>query len=403
MASGAVKVASHLYQDALVGRWNSSEAYRHTIVMGNEGRVINRLVTNGDAKSTVEDLAYSKPKEFFLAGAPPRLAIYAHGGLNNEDSSIKRIRTMAPYFKANGIYPLFLTWKTGFLDSFLNILEDSAARIFHRAEGLDDLLDEARRKAEDVLDRTIELACENLGVKAIWSQMKQNAKEAAKKGGGDRGGFLTTSTLKKLLLDFPDLEIHLMGHSAGSIILGHMLDDFPRNGLKVKTLNLFAPACSLDFANIHIQRAVDKKVLDKKDLHIHTLSSKREKDDVVGPYRKSLLYLVSRALEESHKTPLLGMEDIFHAENNNNCWKSNTLAHLKKWQKFYDPEEDYLYITKNEQVVTARQWSDGEIIDLARISSAHGSFDNDVDVIDTTLRRITQKQELDHKVENLRF
>jgi len=41
---------------------------------------------------------------------------------------------------------------------------------------------------------------------------------------------------------------------------------------------------------------------------LFNLTGKMEKDDSVGPYRKSLLYMVSRAFEEERKTHLLGMQ-----------------------------------------------------------------------------------------------
>ena len=41
------------------------------------------------------------------------------------------------------------------------------------------------------------------------------------------------------------------------------------------------------------------------------LSDERELADSVGPYGKSLLYLVSRALEDHHKTPILGMANVW--------------------------------------------------------------------------------------------
>ncbi len=403
LATVARAKGEHDYQDQAVKRWDVSAAYEHSIVMGNDGRVINRLIANENASTTVNDIAYVKPSEFISTSDSPSIAIYAHGGLNDEESSIQRIQTMAPYFKANGVYPLFFTWKTGFLDSLLNILEDSTARIFHRAEGLEDLIEDAKRKALDVLDRTLELACENLGVKAIWSQMKQNADEAAKSGDHDRGAFLLAAGLAKLKSDFPELKIHLVGHSAGSILLGHMLDDLTRHNLKASSLTLYAPACSVNFANRHYIKAAQKGTLNPDDIIIHSLSSQREIDDTVGPYRKSLLYLVSRALEESHKTPLLGMADIFDPEKNIGNWNKKTVSHLKKWQEFFMPQSDNLRIIEQEHIITARKYTGDDPVNLAVIDSAHGSFDNDVDVVDETLRRITGKAKLDHQVENLRF
>ena len=51
-----------------------------------------------------------------------------------------------------------------------------------------------------------------------------------------------------------------------------------------------------------------EQVIDPRRVAIDVLSNANELDDTVGPYGKSLLYLVSRALEPAHKTPILGME-----------------------------------------------------------------------------------------------
>ena len=135
---------------------------------------------------------------------------------------------------------------------------------------------------------------------------------------------------------------------------------------------------------------------------MHLLSDQREKDDTVGPYQKSLLYLVSRALENQHKTPLLGMANAFNkALNDDKNWNRNTISHLKRWQQFW--KDHSLNILDDEQVVTAAEWKNGKIFrEIAKIDSAHGSFDNDIMVVDSTIQRIIGRP-LKHKVENLRY
>lgn len=135
---------------------------------------------------------------------------------------------------------------------------------------------------------------------------------------------------------------------------------------------------------------------------MHLLSDQREKDDTVGPYQKSLLYLVSRALENRHKTPLLGMANVFdNSLNDTKNWNKNTLTHLRRWQSFWGNQG--LEILDDEQVVTAAEWKNSELVrEIAKIDSAHGSFDNDIMVIDQTIQRITGNP-LEHNVENLRY
>ncbi len=395
----------YTYKDKLVRPWDEGKAYDHTVVMGNDGMVINRLVMNNGPVDTVNDIVVAKPAAWFsgLNGAEKNIVLYAHGGLNSEGASIRRIRTMAPYFEANGIYPVFFTWRTGLLESIVSIMDDSVNRLFPHYKGIEDVLAEARERASDILDRTLEVASENLGVKAVWSQMKQNAEASAVKRGNDRGAFLTVKALARLQKEWSGLKIHLVGHSAGSILLGHMLRDCRRNKVRIASCTLYAAACTIDFANRYYIRAIEQNVLKKSDLHLHLLSDARERDDTVGPYRKSLLYLVSRALENLHKTPLLGMANVFDQSKNSDgeTWNKATISQLKVWQKFWGGQA--LHVVDDEQVLTAAEWKNHKIVkETARIKAAHGSFDNDILVVDQTIARILGKP-LEHSVENLRY
>ena len=44
---------------------------------------------------------------------------------------------------------------------------------------------------------------------------------------------------------------------------------------------------------------------------VYILSDEGERDDTVGPYGKSLLYLVSNSFERRRETPLLGMAKLY--------------------------------------------------------------------------------------------
>jgi hypothetical protein len=360
-----------------VAPWNAEEAYRHTVVMGNDGQIINRIVTHADGEACVRDIACDAPLRFLKsASKPPRLVIYAHGGLNSEDASIDRIQTLAPYFKANGVYPLFLTWRTGPAETLSAILDDELKKI-PRPEGeAGDLFERVKETAAEVLDRTVEVLARP-AAKPIWSQMKQNAQASVD---GGRGCTLLADALAALQAQVPQLEIHLVGHSAGSIILGHLLDLLRARKLTAASCHLYAPACTVRFALDHYLPAIDNNVLPSKRMHIHLLSDSNEICDTVGPYRKSLLYLVSRSLESCHKMPILGLQQIFEPKCNPK-WHDTEQATLKTWQKFWLGSGNGLDIVADRQVSTGS---------LGRkIQAAHGSFDNDATTIETTLHRIT--------------
>ena len=374
--TGAPKV-ERANVSAAVTPWTTDEAYRHSVVMDNDGRVISRIVTPEKAAAGVSELVTAAPAAWFKgATRAKRLVVYAHGGLNDEHGSIERIRVLAPYFAANDIYPLFLTWKTGAIETLSDIISDQLKRVPRPDGGVGDLIDRVKDTVIEALDRTIEVITSPV-VKPIWSQMKQNARASADDG---RGGALIAEALEQLTANVPGVEIHLVGHSAGSILLGHLLDLLSQRQLRVASCSLYAPACTVAFALEHYLPAVQANTLPLSALHIHLLSNARELDDTVGPYQKSLLYLVSRALEADHKTPILGLANAFDPAANRE-WHDRVLPPaLPRWQSFWGAANPNLHIVDTVQVSTGPLGK--------QIKATHGCFDNDAATIDATLTRI---------------
>jgi hypothetical protein len=373
--------------DKSAKRWTGDIAYRHMLVMGNNGQPLNRIVSQETAKAASKHVCEERPGKWLAdAKNPKKLIVYCHGGLNSEEASLTRTQIMAPAFQKNGAYPIYITWKTGLQESIGDILTDSAARLpFMKSGGLGDFfkkkLDDARNATLEAADRAVEAACEKLA-KPIWTQMKQNAEASA----ADSAGLhILAESLRKLVKDHPGLEIHLVGHSAGSIIFGHLLTLMRKRKLKAKTLTLYAPACTLGFALKHYKPAIGK-VVAASDVTMNILSDQREQDDnVVKIYNKSLLYLVSRALEVRHKTPLMGMQREWlkwSKQDAERHWGKLGAGEVKSWQTFVKSSG-----LKTPILTKATQVSDG----VEKIPSAHGSFDNDVDVVAATLSRISGK------------
>jgi hypothetical protein len=161
----------------------------------------------------------------------------------------------------------------------------------------------------DWSDRLIEMIAHRPG-RALWREMKgdaQNAFEAQHAG---------AQTLKTFMNAFRSegavpKKIHLVGHSTGAILHAHLLHALHkiRSDFRVETVSLFAPACSIDLFKSHYLPLLSGSSPMIKKLLIYNLNEKLELDDqVAGAYRKSLLYLVSNALEESKERPLLGMQ-----------------------------------------------------------------------------------------------
>jgi hypothetical protein len=377
------------YSHAEVVPWAEDRAYQHSLVFGNDGRPLHRLLEAATADDNLRLVAETCPARWLEAARGRKLAIYAQGGLNDEEASIRRIRVLAPYFEANGIYPLFLTWRTGFAQCLASLLEDRAKSLgidleLQRARGLFDEVGEAILEA---MDRAFEAAAERALAKAVWTQIKQTAEAAASRGGlGTLAGHLA-----RLKQAHGDLEIHLIGHSAGAILLGHLLDRLGTRRTGVRTMTLFAPACTMAFASRHYGKAFSRGMLDPGALALELLSDELELEDSVGPYGKSLLYLVSRALEEVHKMPLLGLaaawtQDAGRPDVFSTARKADISAWLQTWGR-----QPALRLVQDRQVFDGQGW----------IKAAHGAFESDVAVIGRTIERILG-QAPRFKVENLR-
>jgi hypothetical protein len=379
------------YKNGQVQPWTEAKAYRHSLVMGNDGRLLNRLITTERPKDAAVAVCLDQAMQWLKSRNKKRLVVYGHGGLNDEEASITRTQILAPYFEANGAYPIFLCWKTGFGETLKNIIADQLWSRFSaanrtRVEGLGATLGNWRKKFADAKDRTIEVGCEAM-VKPIWSQMKQNADMAALPG---RGIEVLADCLKKLRKKCPDLEIHLVGHSAGSIILGHFLDLCTSDSLPLKSITMFAPACTVRFALDHYAAAIQNEVVKAKKVYFENLSDERELEDSVGPYGKSLLYLISRALEHTHKTPILGLERAWGATPLG--FSEEGLDDIDEWRQFWRRKRGHA-----PKITRAPYVSDG----LGSLPSVHGSFDNDVDVMTRTMERV-RGSSLKYRVECLR-
>src|SRR4029434_4625393 len=148
------------------------------------------------------------------------LLLYALGGLVAEDSAIQKIADLRVPMLEAGIYPISFIWKTDFWTTLKNILEDAVSR--RRPEGF---LDSSKDFMLDRLDDALEPVARVIGGKSQWDEMKENAIAASQPGGGLA---LVADLLHDLTKRFRSLRIHLIGHSAGSILLGGLIQGVER-------------------------------------------------------------------------------------------------------------------------------------------------------------------------------
>lgn len=321
----------------------------------------------GDYWSTPEDvqLTAGRIEELASANNPDlkdkynHLLIYAHGGLNSPKASTNRIAALKEGFKRNGIYPFHIMYDTGLAEEIKDAVTRAFKRSDKRAEGfLSDLKEKIIEQSDTIIEDIVRKP-----VTAIWDEMKRDARLpfVMDDSGQDSDGLFVIKAFANALQG-THLDIHLAGHSTGAVLLGHLLnalDELQLHSL-IKSCSLMAPACTVDFYREHYEPRLgaqsphSKKVRLPK-LDIYNLNDQLELDDNVAyAYRKSLLLLVSRALERQKDKPILGMERY-----SKRVWKKTGL-------KIY--------------------YSNGKTGNTASIS--HGGFDNDVKTMNTIMRRI---------------
>jgi hypothetical protein len=387
---GAAATSEEAKANGHPGLWDKEQAYQHSIITENNGRPISRLPEAFTGEQAIQQLVQDRLRPWLnKAGSSGKVLLYAHGGLNSEEASVDRIRTMAPWFEANGVYPIFFTWKTGPVETLFNMLEDLARRIFGTevpsslaGDWWDRFKAKSKELAEEAVDRLLEPAMREILVKAAWTDMKQNAARSADPAGGLGILARELGVLKSAGVKF---DLHFIGHSAGAILLGELLDILPDHGLTCSSMRLFAPACTVEFAHEHyLDMSTGAPSLKPKKFHIHILDDAQERADTSGPYNKSLLYLICRALEEEHKTPVLGMEAVWNGiYDKKDIFESDMLdEHVKPWRK-----------AMKSAGITPDVWDKAKLVDdgMEQKEPTHGGFDNDRHLLTAAIKSILGK------------
>lgn len=260
-----------------------------------------------DVERLFRDLLPAELAQRKAAGQKLKLLFYAHGGLTGERSGLEPVLTRLKFWRQNDIYPVSFVWETG--------LRETISDILRGLTGARDIA--ARGMGEDLADAFLEFAGRPAG-KRVWSQMKRSAEVSVLEGGG--AAFVAERTRELWNAHHADMEIHAAGHSAGSIFHAYFLPTLLKlnaaagvPAIRVASLHFLAPACTNALFTSKLKDLVGAgKGIDA--LTMYTMNKSLELEDRAGPYKKSLLYLVSRAFEQDQPTPILGLEESIRQE-----------------------------------------------------------------------------------------
>ena len=318
------------------------------INMGNNGALSNSgsfRTTPDDVRAIVDVHLAVARKLWGLQDKPMDVCIYAHGGLVGEEGAAEIAATWIPMLYERKIFPIFLMWETDFISTVMNTIEDKIKGI-PRTAGFTAAIEKWwNQRLERLLARP--------GTQ-IWGEMKQNADAMSqfKEGVADdrQAGAVLLYRHFKHQVENRQVRMHMVGHSAGAIVASTMIDRLVQDGMALESLSFLAPAVTVKTFGERLLPHLHSGAV-KRYQQFHLSDRAEEDDPTCGPYRRSLLYLVSESFEGGTTAPILGM------------------------QRYFDPYRAALPPVTTHVSPAAPDPANPDVPAVA--SSTHGGFDND--------------------------
>ena len=334
--------------------------------VGNNGELSRKgdyWTTEADVNRLFHEVIPDRAKDWPVR----RVLLYLHGGLNSEAATARRVVAFRDVLLENEIYPLHVMWESGAFETLRHIVGD----LFNAADDRAGAAAEWMRRLRDGLregkDISLELTAAGPGG-ALWREMKENASLSSNHGAGKGAMQIMARELAAALAatkpaERARWELHVVAHSAGAIYAAHALPHLLGAGIPLKSLHLMAPAMTTELFRAKLMPEMESGACPLPDTYV--LSDAAEFADSVGPYGKSLLFLVSNAFEARRATPLLGV-----------------LRHL-------DADAAIKRLLAPRLVVAGEPREGAPGVSASR---THGGFDNDWQTMTSILRNILGKE-----------
>jgi hypothetical protein len=318
--------------------------------------------TAADVRAIFAEHLPPKLAEAKAQGRNLRIVVFAHGGLVDEASGLAMAKAVIPWWVANNVYPIYFVWETGLFETLTQLLKGERA---FEARDFDPF---------DITDRPVEELARAVGGGKIWDGMKQSARRSVE---SDGGALIVAQQLAKFWdAHRDDVEIHTVGHSAGSIFHSHFVPallDLTTKRQTVSTMSFLAPAVRVQEFKDRLLKRMGNGV---DSLTMYTMKKDLErKDNCAALYRKSLLYLVHFALEAERGDGILGLEESIRDDE-----QLMTLFGIGG-----TPGAHEVIFSKTD-ATSGRS---------ATRSTTHGGFDNDVATMESVVRRVLNVSDTD--------
>lgn len=251
--------------------------------------------------------------------APKTIVIHFHGGLVDTETGLLDAQQLGTGLYKDVAYPIHFIWESGAAYATAPPpadWKDWGSRIFKSSPAVGEK--EGPYPVPIVGGDSVALRPLMMPMRSGWRQIKRYAELTCDPRIRDAAVPTFLDSFLPYWQKHPETRVVLVSHSAGSFLVGHMLElmaaRYPKFQGPKFDLVFVAPACTYEF--IGLRSYLFGKYVN--GFKMYGLSDDVERKDLMSQYLNirgvnryfpgSILYLVSNHLEERHDTMVLGMQ-----------------------------------------------------------------------------------------------